>query len=215
MKTPLLFLVILIAFLGCRKAEKQNLEPTKVHEINVGKGLSWRTIEGKIEYGFKEFWKFDLIHDSVYYKLNTTFIDEYGYTQIRGVKYNYRKDSLALRLIQEALQLQNGKAFLRDPKIDPPLDGPEVHVIQYKRDSLTKYFFYQLGPSDFGPFISRLKYIKFEDSKTSIAPHAGLKDDTLAQFISKNNKFKFIIEPISQAVERKIDFSPPKKANGN
>ena len=214
MKPAVLFLVILIPFFGCGKKEKKIPNPTQVHEINIGTGLSFRNIDGKSEYGFNQFWKFDLLNDSFYIKRNQTFIDSPGYIQVWAGQYDYTKDSLAILLIQEALHTQNGKVFLSDTALSGVvLDGPQRHFIQYRRDTLTKYFIYQVGPGNFGPFISRLSIFGRDEVKDTISQKTDLKDDSLAQYIGENNKLNAIMEPMPPAVKKTIKFTPPQIKN--
>jgi hypothetical protein len=214
LKTPLLFWLILILFCGCRQTEKKLTEPKKVHEINVGRGLSFKIVNGKKQYGFKQFWKFDLLNDSFYIKRNTNYIDSPGNVNIRAGKYQFKQDTLTLEFINAALKTKNGEFFLRDTAFMPPLDGPEKHIIQYKRDSLTKYFVYQEGPPYFFyTFIARLDTLGRSQQRNVLSPKIDLKDDSLANYFSENLKLKNLPQPPPRAVQKTIKFTQPVKKN--
>src|SRR5688572_9777094 len=107
LKPAILFCLILLSFFGCRKPEKQVLESKKVHEINIGTGFSWQVVNGKKIYGFKKFFKFDLLRDSFYIKRNSTFIDQSGHIEIRGGKFKFKTDTLTLEFINAAQKTKN------------------------------------------------------------------------------------------------------------
>ena len=196
MKPVLLFLVIVVAFSTCRQAEKKPVEPTKVHEIKIGRGLSWREIDDNVVFGFKEFWKFNLLNDSFYIKRNATFVDPIGSIEIRGGKFNFKTDSLTMEFVNAALKNQNGRQFLTDTAYQTPLDGEEKYIIQYRRDSINKYFIYQSGPPYyFFTFISRLKTFGRDEQWSLISTEINFDDDSLAHFIKKNHNIKFIPAP--------------------
>src|SRR5688572_20211685 len=108
MKPVLLFWVFLVAIFGCQKAEKKVVEPKEVHEINIGLAdVGFSVVNGKKTYGFKRFWKFDLLKDSFYVKRNTTYIGSPGTIEIRKGKFNFKQDNFTQEFINAALKTED------------------------------------------------------------------------------------------------------------
>ena len=180
-----------------------------MHEINIGiADLGMKEINGKMVYGFKEFWKFDLLKDSFYIKRNSTFINSPGVVEIRAGNFNFKQDNLTREFINAALKTKNGQQFLRDTALlGIILDGPQKHIIHYRRDSLTKYFVYQVGPPYFfHTFISRLDTFSRGQKWELIAPETNLKEDSLASYTAKLFRNGSLPPP---PVQKTIKFTPP------
>src|SRR6478609_3572381 len=158
MKTALLFLAILIPFFGCRKAEKQVAEQEKIHEINIGYPVGVYNskdsflLNKRAGYEIPYFWHINLLTDSFHLR------KEYHYTYRpdsiyqKSGKYNFNDNRVIERFVNLAIATSNGAIFMQEND-DVSIHGPAIHIIQYRKGSVDKIFFFDKHSTAFKSLI--------------------------------------------------------------
>ena len=214
MKPVLLFLVILIPFFGCRKAEKQKTVPEKVHEINIGI-LHGKidTFTGSIEPFFPAYWHFNLLNDSVFIKISSDYESDSGITTFKGAKYPLMNVHAIIEFKEAARLTPNGKPFLfNDGKMESgTLYCFPLHVLQYRQDTSSKYFLVNAESGTFRNMIdlARRFHLKVKFVKV---PVTDIGEKRLAEQLNKEDNLSIVpLPPIP--VQKTIKFTPPAETH--
>src|SRR5688572_4480443 len=137
----LLFCLILILFFGCGKVEKKAKETLKVHEINIG--ILSGTVDAKSHkhnWQFYHYWHLDLLNDSFYVKLNPSMMGDSGGVTLAGGKLDFQNEPIINRFLEQEKNMEDGAKYFHNS--DSGLYCFPTYLIQYKKNSATKFIFF-------------------------------------------------------------------------